>query len=149
MEANYTERSTCRLCGGALKDALDLAPIYVSTFVDTADTTAPKIPITLCTCVDCDVMQLRHTVNGDVMYNEYWYQSGLNNFMVKALHNVMEESMARVNLEPTDVIVDIGSNDGTLLGHYSQWVREKCWLVGYEPSNLAKLSYNKAHYVIN
>lgn len=150
IKAAYTERTDCRLCGGALKDALDLGPIYVSTFVDTADTQAPKIPITLNTCSQCGVMQLRHTVSGDVMYREYWYQSGLNKFMVNALKDVVDSTLQRAPaLEPGDVLVDIGSNDGTLLEHYSADIRKNCWLVGYEPSNLARLSYNKAHVIIN
>lgn len=147
--ANFTTRTTCRLCGGTFKEVLNIGPIHVSTFLDTDDVPSPQIPIDLVECNDCGVLQLRDTVSGSVMYSTYWYQSGLNKFMIAALKDVVDQTLARVHIEPTDVIVDIGSNDGTLLGHYSDWVRQKCWLVGYEPSNLAKLSQDKAHYIIN
>lgn len=149
IKADYTERTTCRLCKGAFKEVLNLGPIHVSTFTDTNEEPSAKIPIDLVECVECGVLQLRHTVSGDAMYTKYWYQSGLNKYMVEALKNVVDETMNRIELQPTDVIVDIGSNDGTLLAHYPDWVRQKCWLVGYEPSNLARLSYNKAHYIVN
>lgn len=146
---NYTERTSCRLCNGKLKDGLNLGNIHVSSFLDVNEAPTPKVPIDLVECADCGVLQLRHTVNGDVMYKTYWYQSGLNTFMVDALRDVMQQSLDRVMLEPGDVIVDIGSNDGTLLALYPAWVREIMWLVGYEPSNLYALSKDKAHVIIN
>jgi NDP-4-keto-2,6-dideoxyhexose 3-C-methyltransferase len=148
---NYTERTSCRLCGGALRDGLNLGDIHVSSFLDTNEDPTPTVPIDLVQCVDCNVMQLRHTVKGDVMYKKYWYQSGLNNFMVEALRDVMQKTLDRAAryLDPGDVIVDIGSNDGTLLAHYPEWVRSIMWLVGYEPSNLYTMSLDKAHYIIN
>jgi hypothetical protein len=149
INAAFTERTTCRLCGGDFKDVLNLGPIHVSTFLDTNEEPSPQIPIDLVECIKCHVMQLRHTVSGDTMYTKYWYRSSLNKFMVDALKDVVDQTVARVNLLPTDVIVDIGSNDGTLLAHYSEWIRQKCWLVGYEPSDLAELSRNSAHYIIN
>lgn len=142
----YTERTTCRLCHGALKDVVSLGEIHLSTFLDTNENPPPKVPLDLVQCTSCDLIQLRHTVNGDAMYSAYWYQSGLNKFMVDALNNVVQETLARVHVEPGDIFVDIGSNDGTLLDQYKD---PMVWLVGYEPSNLYTLSLDKGHIIFN
>lgn len=141
----YTTRETCRLCEGQLIDIISLGDIHLSTFLDTNDNPPPKIPLDLVQCTNCNLIQLRHTTSGDAMYSDYWYQSGLNGSMVRALNNVVEEVFKRVFLNNNDIVVDIGSNDGTLLNFYPQYVTR----VGFEPSNLAQLSFHKADVVIN
>lgn len=148
-DAAYTTRTTCRVCGGGLIDVLSLGPIHISTFSNTSDTPTPKVPIDLTECADCGLFQLRHTVSGEAMYSAYWYQSGLNKSMVAALRNVVDETLKRVQLHDGDIIVDIGANDGTLLAQYTDYTRNHCWLVAYEPSDLAALANDKAHYIIN
>ncbi len=141
----YFKRDTCRLCNGNLEDVLSLGEIHLSTFLDTNDNPPPKVPLDLMICTSCNLIQLRHTVSGDTIYSDYWYQSGLNGSMVKALNNVVESVFKRVFLNKGDIVVDIGSNDGTLLGMYPWYLRR----VGFEPSNLASMSFTKADVVIN
>lgn len=141
----YTERTSCRLCEGSLIDVISLGDIHLSTFLDTNDNPPPKIPLDLVQCTKCDLIQLRHTTSGEAMYSDYWYQSGLNGSMVRALNNVVEEVFKRVFLNNHDIVVDIGSNDGTLLNFYPQYLTR----VGFEPSNLALSSFAKADVVIN
>lgn len=147
--ADYTTRTTCRLCNGGLKDVLSLGPIHISTFSNTKDTSTAKVPIDLVECINCGLFQLRHTVSGEAMYSAYWYQSGLNKSMVAALKNIVDETLARTTIHTGDIIVDIGANDGTLLLQYSDYVRRQCWLVGYEPSDLASLAHGIGHVIIN
>jgi len=141
----YTTRETCRLCNGYFKDVISLGDIHLSTFLDTNDNPPPKIPLDLVECVDCGLIQLRHTTSGQAMYSDYWYQSGLNGSMVRALNDVVEKVFKKAFLNNDDIVVDIGSNDGTLLSFYPRYVRR----VGFEPSNLAQLSFAKADVVIN
>lgn len=141
----YTERSTCRLCDGPLKDIISLGDIHLSTFLDTNEYAPPKAPIDLVQCIDCDLVQLRHTVNQQVMYSEYWYQSGLNQSMVTALKDVVDRVKSRIKLRTHDVVLDIGANDGTLLKNYDNRVCK----VACEPSNLARLITDPDVTVIN
>lgn len=141
----YTTRDTCRLCLGPLVDIVSLGDIHLSTFVDTNDNPPPKIPLDLVQCAHCDLVQLRHTTGGEAMYSDYWYQSGLNGSMVRALNDVVEKVFQRIFLNEHDIVVDIGSNDGTLLTFYPRYVQR----VGFEPSNLAQLSFAKADVIIN
>ena len=74
-------RVTCRVCGGPLDPILSLGEQYVSTFLAPDQPDGPKAPLELVLCQRCRLLQLRHTVPGEVMYQEYWYRSGTNQTM--------------------------------------------------------------------
>jgi NDP-4-keto-2,6-dideoxyhexose 3-C-methyltransferase len=141
----YTERTTCRLCDGEFKDIISLGDVYLSTFVEDGNNLPPKAPIELAQCKKCDLVQLRHTVNPEYMYSDYWYQSGLNQSMIEALRDVVNRVQSKIELKEGDIVLDIGANDGTLLTNYPDYVIK----VACEPSNLYTLISDKADIVIN
>ncbi len=145
---SYTTRDTCRACGGMLESVIDLGSIHISTFVDTNDNPPPKVPLELMECLSCGLIQLHHTVSGDVMYKEYWYKSGLNRSMVDALKDVVDKTLDHVKLENGDVVVDIGANDGTLLRQYPEWVRESTYSIAFEPSNVGDEAKNSCNVLV-
>jgi hypothetical protein len=62
---------------------------------------------------------MRHSYDSAEMYGEnYGYRSGLNQSMVAHLRAKVQEILARNVLFAGDLIIDIGSNDGTLLSVY-------------------------------
>jgi NDP-4-keto-2,6-dideoxyhexose 3-C-methyltransferase len=96
-----------------------LGDLAVSTFTDNLDNLV-KAPMLLVRCSDCELVQLKHTINQDYLYKEhYWYQSGLNKSMIAALKDIVINIEQRIVLKPNDIVVDIGANDGTLLSQYS------------------------------
>jgi hypothetical protein len=126
----YREVAHCRSCGtGALETVLDLGTPAIADFVLHPDQ-ADRAPLVLCRCAGCSLVQLRHTVARDRLYRTYWYRSGVNEAMVAALKDVVDDAMGRVDLQPGDRVLDIGANDGTLLRHYPPWVRR----YGFEPA---------------
>ncbi len=129
----YSTRETCRLCTGSLETVISLGDIYLSTFLTNEKGQPPKAPIELTVCTQCNLAQLRHTVDPTVMYQQYWYQSGLNDSMRMALRDVVNHVRDHTYLSEGDVVVDIGSNDGTLLACYNERVIK----IGFEPSNVA------------
>lgn len=146
MEPIYSTRTTCRLCNGNLTTVLNLGNIAISTFVDyPAKDGYPTAPIELCICDTCQLFQLRHTVSGNVMYSDYWYQSGLNKSMVAALKDIVDNVQDRIFLGKNDNVVDIGANDGTLLGFYPRDVNR----IAFEPNNLYKMAKDNASVVIH
>lgn len=130
----------CRSCGGGdLTSLFSLGEQYVSDFV-TADQQGKghKVPIELVLCPACKLVQQAYTAPQDFMYTRhYWYRSGVTQTMRDALRNVTEELESFPGLlRPGDVVLDIGSNDGTLLRSYRQRGLIK---VGVEPAvNLAE-----------
>lgn len=145
----YTERNDCRLCNGQLSEVLNLGDVCISTFLAEGQPDPEKAPLQLMVCDDCNLVQLRHTVNPDVMYDDYWYQSGLNASMVAALRDVAVKALSKVNVENGDIFVDIGSNDGTLFRQYPEHIQDSVTMVGFEPTKLAQLSYNACDVLFN
>ncbi len=143
----WEEKHSCRICGGGLSMILDLGMIYPSEFVDSSEKKV-KVPLTLTRCNKCNLVQLKHTVNQDKLYRQYWYQSGLNKSMIYSLRNVAASIEKRIVLRPLDVVVDIGCNDGTLFDLYVD--RDKILKIGFDPAkNLSGLAKEKCDVFIN
>ncbi len=117
---HYKAVKNCRLCGSRKqKGVLDLGEQALSGTFPMAGETVLHGPLTLLQCDHCGLVQLGHDYDLTLLYGEnYGYRSGLNKGMVAHLKEVTNEIETRVKLEPNDVVVDIGSNDGTLLGTY-------------------------------
>lgn len=70
-------------------------------------------------CEDCKLLQLHHSYSAEEMYGEgYGYRSGLNQSMVDHLRDLARGIQVMRNITSEDLIVDIGGNDGTLLGFF-------------------------------
>ncbi len=131
----YNERLTCRLCGSELEIVLDLGDMYLNNFVDNGQI-INSAPLTLSKCKHCELVQLKDTPDLDLLYKQYWYQSSLNKSMVASLQDIVDDVEARADLQPDDVVIDIGCNDGTMLGQYRT---EGLYKIGFDPAlNLAK-----------
>lgn len=141
----YRKQKYCRNCGcDKLKTILDLGFIYPSTFVD-ANSNVRKAPLVLVKCENCGLTQLNHTVNLDLMYRNYWYQSGLNDEMVGHLKDIFDNVNRITELKQGDVIVDIGANDGTLLDFYPDSLVK----IAFEPSLVfSPILSKKCYHVI-
>jgi hypothetical protein len=134
-EAPYIkERTECPICFSTPEPLLDLGNQFIVDFLDAPDSKHIKVPLEQMFCPECHLFMLRHVLARDRMYRRYWYRSGSNSTMVKHLESLVEDGLRRADVKSGDVVVDIGSNDGTTLS----FVPEKVIRVGFEPSNLAK-----------
>lgn len=123
----------CRICKGtALLDAIDLGEQYItSRFPLYGDFSTPKTQIVLSMCQDCGLLQLKHTTKSSELYEyEYGYRSGLSNTMRAHLKEYQMEIVSKVNLEDSDTVLDIGSNDSTMLQYYPSTVKR----IGIDPT---------------
>ena len=104
----------------------------------------PKAPLQLvyCTHPDCELVQLKHSVDAKLLYgNHYGYQSSLNTSMIEHLEGIAKEVLS-LHSGKTSKILDIGCNDGTLLGHFSRLGKQD--LYGIDPiANKFKTNLNK------
>lgn len=123
----------CRVCKGKLGTVINLGELHISDFPRPDETLPPRAPLDLCQCDFCGLVQLRHTVDPDRMFRHYWYRSGINETMVHELRSVLEAAIKVAGLTDGQLVVDIGANDGTLLGLY-QTLGYKPFRVGVEPA---------------
>ena len=121
-QSKTSTRTTCRVCGSAqLSPLLSLGEQYVNNFVAKDEVyTGIKAPLELVFCENCTLVQLKHTAPQELLYSRfYWYKSGVTDTMKKALRDITQKAEQFFNLKQGDVVLDIGSNDGTLLRTYT------------------------------
>jgi GDP-D-mannose dehydratase len=123
----------CRICQNPeLVDIVDLGEqVITSRFPLYGDFSTPKTPIVLSLCQQCSLVQLKHGANCSELYeHEYGYRSGINNTMREHLRSYQQEILSKVDLKPGDVVIDIGSNDSTMLQYYDPSLKR----IGVDPT---------------
>ena len=80
------------------------------------------------------VTQLLEITKPDLLYKEYFYRSATSDTMRFDLKNVVDQVTKIAQPNKSDIIVDIGSNDCTLLNFYNK----EYILVGFEPAKNIK-----------
>lgn len=134
----------CRICGNDnLVTVMSLGEqALTGVFPKSKTEKITKGPVDLVQCIgenNCGLVQLKQSYDLSEMYGmNYGYRSGLNSSMVKHLHSKIENILASGILEPDDLIIDIGSNDGTTLRAYPS---NKYRLVGIDPTGIKFSSY--------
>ncbi len=127
----------CRICGnGDLQTVLDLGIMSVTgIFPRTSEDDVPVGPLTLVRCTgenSCGLVQLKDTFEPGILYGEnYGYSSALNKSMVRHLEDIVNYGKTFVSLSKKDLIIDIGSNDGTLLSFFP---KSTYTLLGVDPT---------------
>ena len=143
----YKALTACRICGGKdLVKILDLGEqVLTGVFPKQRDQQITKGPLQLLKCTaeqGCGLVQLAHSYDLGEMYGEnYGYRSGLNASMVAHLKAKVARIQSLVTLRPGDLVIDIGSNDGTTLSAYPSDLR----LVGIDPTGSKFRQYYPAH----
>jgi SAM-dependent methyltransferase len=130
----YSETTECRLCTRADLDVLlELGNQYLTGVFPRARVDAlTRGPLTLVRCACCGLVQLGHSYDRSELYGStYGYRSSLNAMMVDHLREIARRLARMVCLTAGDLVVDIGSNDGTLLSCFSEHGAD---LVGVDPS---------------
>jgi SAM-dependent methyltransferase len=160
---HVTRRQTCRVCGSrALRPVIDLGRQHLQGGFTKPDGRAAtrKLSMELVQCSPlrdenaCGLLQARYTVPPEMMYRHYWYRSGMNDTMRTHLQQLVFAARKFIDgAVSVDVegdarpkrVLDIGCNDGTLLGYYPEsW---DCW--GVDPSDVAATvdQHDKLHII--
>ena len=82
------------------------------------DRKEPYYPLRVGFCDDCTMVQIDHTIPKESMFTDYPYVSGTTKTLVQHFKDTAERLAATYKLGSGDLVVDIGSNDGTWLSHY-------------------------------
>jgi NDP-4-keto-2,6-dideoxyhexose 3-C-methyltransferase len=131
----------CRVCGNPrLEPVLDLGEqMLTGVFPATPHAKITAGPLRLVKCFGdspdvCGLLQMAHSYDLSEMYGEnYGYRSGLNPTMVAHLTGKIARIVGKAPLAPGDLVIDIGSNDGTSLGAYP-W--RDLRFVGVDPTGI-------------
>ncbi|MEP2639754.1 class I SAM-dependent methyltransferase [Roseobacter sp.] len=132
----------CQVCGSEnLETVIDLGHQPLSDTLPTIEELSlpePTYPLRQVWCSSCTLSQLDYVVPGEhVFHPEYPYRAGITRELAEYQDGMSGELIKALGLKSDDLVVDIGSNDGTLLsGFKTRGMRA----VGVEPTNIAKIA---------
>lgn len=147
----YKEIKECRICGcESFHTVLKINKQYLSpTFVSTNENnylSKIKVPQTLVLCSKCNLLQLKETVNSDLLYKEYFYRTSINSTMKKDLKKLVDSCLSEIKLLENDIVLDIGCNDGTMLSFFPDTLKR----IGVEPAeNIDWSNVDKSITIVN
>lgn len=124
--------TACRLC-----DSPDLGLIVSFTPTPPGDAylKEPKpqtcYPLDLMVCRSCGAVQLADTVDPKLIYSDYTYTTSISKGLDDHFARYADDVVARVRPRMNPLVIDIGSNDGTLLRHF---INEGCSVLGIDPA---------------
>lgn len=136
----YKDIKKCRVCGNDdLVPIIDLGEQYLTgVFPRSKNQNITKGPLELVKCKEdssrksCGLVQLRQSYDANEMYGwNYGYRSALNKSMVEHLHSKVYKILHFLPIQKDDIVIDIGSNDCTLLRAYP---KGKAILTGIDPA---------------
>ena len=108
MNKVVRERTTCRLCDGALLPVFKLAPSPLpNSFPLYPDEGADRFPLELMQCVNCAHVQLRHIVSG--LFTEYKYKTPY------VPHWSFAAADLRKRFPEANTVLEIGANNASFL----------------------------------
>lgn len=132
----------CQVCGSTnLELVIDLGhqPLC-DTLVSKAGLGQPETfyPLRQVWCKDCTLNQIDYVVSGEIVYHQnYPYKSGVTKELVVYQQQMAKDMIAELKIPEGSLIVDVGSNDGTLLTGFKTGGMK---VLGVEPTNIAHLA---------
>ena len=95
-------------------------------------------PLRMIWCENCTGVQLDYCVSGsEVYYPDYPYRSGITKELAEYQESIAFSLVKKYDLKPKDLVIDVGSNDGTLLAGFKKMGIKT---LGVEPTNIAKIA---------
>jgi hypothetical protein len=132
----------CRVCQQTtVEKFLSLGPTPLANRFLTREQleeTEPSFPLDVYFCHTCGLVQLIDVVPAEVLFHDYPYLTGVSSPMRTHFAALAEEVAHEYHVGPGSLVVDIGSNDGTLLSGFRRFGPK---VLGVEPAaNVATMA---------
>ena len=132
----------CQVCGSTALDAVlslgYMPPVNQMVTIGAVPHQQPWFPTDLLHCRNCDLVQLGLAVDPVIIFPpEYPYTSGTTKLLRDNFADLQRESAAMLGLGKDDLVVDIGSNDGTLLSNFQKGGHR---VLGIEPTDVGDIA---------
>ena len=149
--SNFTKRDNCRLCSSkSFYSVLKLESTPpANNFVREEDLNKEqkKFPLELYFCQDCSHLQLPYVVNPNFLFDDYVYVSGTSPVFIKHFGDYANSLIHNYTPSRNNIIIDIGSNDGTFLKFFKDKGYE---VLGIDPAiEISKKANEKGIKTIN
>jgi hypothetical protein len=137
------EKRGCAYCGSNLTKILDLGylpPVNVMPSSAAENEQSIRFPLSMHYCQNCALTQIAEELPSHLVFPEsYPYLSGTTRILRDNFAEQAAITIPKIDLQSNHLVVDIGSNDGTLLSNYIK----SCRVLGVEPTNAADVALEK------
>ena len=134
MKKDYKNISHCRICNSKnLDNICSLSDIPIPEIYETSSQKAlikKRYPLTISRCNVCKHVQIRETINQSNLWKNYTYFSGQTKAIDVHFKNLSKRIIKDYQLTKDDLVVDIGSNDGSFLKKF----KYKTKVLGVDPA---------------
>jgi len=132
----------CQVCGHApLEPILFLGympPVNQMRRIEEVPHEQPSYPAQLLLCPNCQLAQLGLAVDPAIIFPpEYPYTSGTTRILRENFADLQRETDGLLGLTASDLVIDIGSNDGTLLSNFQAAGQR---VLGIEPTDVGAIA---------
>ncbi len=121
-KGNFIHRKNCRICGNTKLDKfLSLGPTpLANNFLKSDQLNREELyyPLDVYFCNKCHLVQLLDIVPPEVMFKDYAYITGASKPMELHFAGLAKDVSTNFKVNKDSLVVDIGSNDGTLLQYF-------------------------------
>lgn len=101
----------------------------------------PHYPLGVYVCENCWLVQLTHVIPPEIMFKNYLYIPSTSTTMLEHFDSLAREVVEKYSVNDSHLVIDIGSNDGTLLSYFKE---QEVKVLGIDPaSNLAQVARMK------
>lgn len=132
---HYKHRNDCRLCGSTRFELV--LPILPSAIGDAfvakeqLDEVQELFPLDTYLCLECGHLQNLDVVDPEILFRNYTYRTSASMGLVEHFRQYAQAVVSGLQIPPASLVVEIGSNDGSLLKAYKvQGLR----VIGVDPA---------------
>ena len=141
----FKTNQNCRLCKSKkLNKIVSIGESPVSEkYSDTGNKNEKQelVPLDLYFCDDCYHVQLIHVVNPDYLWSNFTFKTSRNKKLDNHYENYVENLFSFSNKTEKNFVLDVGSNDGTLLKIFMRKNVKK--ILGIDPAKNVVEEANK------
>lgn len=135
----------CQICASdKLKSVLFLGyvpPVNTMPPVGERAVEQPAFPLELFRCEECSLVQIGLEVDAEVLFPySYPYLSGTTKILRENFAELYREASSLIKLSADDLVVDVGSNDGSLLINFKEGGHR---VLGVEPSRAGEVARDR------
>lgn len=135
----------CQICGSKHLESLlflgYVPPVNEMLKIDSTPDVEMRFPLELLRCKNCTLVQIGYEVDPRILFpHTYPYLSGTTKILRENFKDLAREAGGLFQLKSSDLVIDIGANDGSLLAPFKDLGQK---VLGIEPSQAADVAKSK------